>query len=141
MPKTEITYTQIGDYLIPNLTVPPENDTRPIGVWGAGVLWTPLPKAEAPTEPAGETRRHRDYLKNHRKAIYSIMLMDNTLQTHLADINEQAEDMFILLVKQLAENEGITEQLKADNQMLWVQEMNNIYNRATEIVNEELIYV
>ena len=120
MPKTEITYTQIGDYLIPNLTVPPENDTRPIGIWG---------------------RRHRDYLKNHRKAIYSIMLMDNTLQTHLADINEQAEDMFILLVKQLAENEGITEQLKADNQMLWVQEMNNIYNRATEIVNEELIYV
>ena len=120
MPKTEITYTQIGDYLIPNLTVPPENDTRPIGIWG---------------------RRHRDYLKNHRKAIYSIMLMDNTLHTHLADINEQAEDMFILLVKQLAENEGITEQLKADNQMLWVQEMNNIYNRATEIVNEELIYV
>lgn len=120
MPKTEITYTQIGDYLIPNLTVPPENDTRPIGIWGM---------------------RHRDYLKNHRKAIYSIMLMDNTLHTHLADINEQAEDMFILLVKQLAENEGITEQLKADNQMLWIQEMNNIYNRATEIVNEELIYV
>ena len=120
MPKTEITYTQIGDYLIPNLTVPPENDTRPIGIWG---------------------RRHRDYLKNHRKAIYSIMLMDNTLHTHLADINEQAEDMFLLLVKQLAENEGIAEQLKADNQMLWVQKMNNIYNRATEIVNEELIYV
>ena len=67
--------------------------------------------------------------------------MDNTLHTHLADINEQAEDMFLLLVKQLAENEGITEQLKADNQMLWVQKMNNIYNRATEIVNEELIYV
>ena len=120
MPKTEITYTQIGDYLIPNLTVPPENDTRPIGIWGM---------------------RHRDYLKNHRKAIYSIMLMDNTLHTHLADINEQAEDMFILLVKQLAENEGVTESLKAENQMLWVQKMNNIYNRATEIVNEELIYV
>ena len=120
MPKTEITYTQIGDYLIPNLTVPPEDDTRPIGIWGM---------------------RHRDYLKNHRKAIYSIMLMDNTLHTHLSDINEQAEDMFLLLVKQLAENEGITEQLKADNQMLWVQKMNNIYNRATEFVNEELIYV
>lgn len=120
MPKTEITYTQIGDYLIPNLTVPPENDTRPIGIWG---------------------RRHRNYLKNHRKTIYSIMLMDNTLHTHLADINEQAENMFLMLVKQLAENEGITEQLKADNQMLWVQKMNNIYNRATEIVNEELIYV
>ena len=97
MPKTEITYTQIGDYLIPNLIVPPEIDNRPIGIWG---------------------RRHRNYLKNHRKAIYSIMLMDNTLHAHLADINEQAEDMFLLLVKQLAENEGVTERLKADNQML-----------------------
>ena len=114
------TYHWEGDYLIPDLVLPPETDDRPIGTWG---------------------RRHRDYLKNHRKAIYSIMLMDNTLHTHLSDINEQAEDMFLLLVKQLAENEGITEQLKADNQMLWVQEMNNIYNRATEIVNEELIYV
>ena len=120
MPKTEITYTQIGDYLIPNLTVPPENDTRPIGVWG---------------------RRHRDYLKNHRKAIYSIMLMDNTLHTHLADINEQAEDMFCRLVNDMAKAEGITEQLKAENQMLWVGKMENIHNRATEIVNNELIYV
>ena len=118
--KTGISYTLQGDYYIPDFTLSPETDNRPIGVWG---------------------RRHRDYLKNHRKAIYSIMLMDNTLHTHLTDINEQAEDMFILLVKQLAENEGITEQLKANNQMLWVQEMNNIYNRATEIVNEELIYV
>ena len=118
--KTSISYTLQGDYYIPDLTVPPETDNRPIGVWG---------------------RRHRDYLKNHRKAIYSIMLMDNTLHTHLADINEQADDMFFRLVKDIAKIESITEQLKAENQMLWVQEMNNIYNRAMEIVNSELIYV
>ena len=113
-------HTRIGDYLITNLTVPPENDTRPIGVWG---------------------RRHRDYLKNHRKAIYSIMLMDNTLHSYLADINEQADDIFARLVKDMAKAEGITEQLKAENQMLWVQEINNIRNRAIEIINSELIYI
>ena len=77
----------------------------------------------------------------HKKAIFTIMLMNGTLQTYLADLNEKAEDMFIRLVKQLAKNEGITETLKADNQMLWVQRMNNIRNRATEIVNKELIYI
>jgi len=118
--KTGISYTLQGDYYIPNLTLPPEDDTRPIGIWGI---------------------RHRDYLKNHRKAIYSIMLMDNTLHSYLADINEHAEDMFFRLVKDMAKSEGITEQLKAENQMLWVQEMNNIRNRAMEIVNSELIYV
>ncbi len=69
------------------------------------------------------------------------MLMDNTLHSYLADLNEQADDMFSRLVKDIAKIEGITEQLKAENQMLWVQEMNNIYNRVTEIVNNELIYV
>ena len=118
--KTGISYTLQGDYYIPDFTLPPEDDTRPIGVWGM---------------------RHRDYLENHRKAIYSIMLMDNTLHSYLADINEHAEDMFFRLVKDMAKSEGITEQLKAENQMLWVQKMNNIRNRATEIVNSELIYV
>ena len=118
--KTGIGYTLQGDYYIPDLTLPPEDDTRPIGVWGM---------------------RHRDYLKNHRKAIYSIMLMDNTLHSYLADINEQADEMFNQLVKDMAKSEGITEQLKAENQMLWVQKMNNIRNRAMEIVNSELIYV
>ena len=118
--KTGIGYTLQGDYYIPDLTLPPEDDTRPIGVWGM---------------------RHRDYLKNHRKAIYSIMLMDNTLRSYLADINEQADEMFNQLVKDMAKAEDITEQLKAENQMLWVQKMNNIRNRATEIVNSELIYV
>ena len=118
--KTGIGYTLQGDYYIPDLTLQPEDDTRPIGVWGM---------------------RHRDYLKNHRKAIYSIMLMDNTLHSYLADINEQADEMFNQLVKDMAKSEGITEQLKAENQMLWVQKMNNIRNRAMEIVNSELIYV
>ena len=118
--KTGISYTLQGDYYIPDLTLPPEDDTRPIGIWGM---------------------RHKDYLKNHRKAIYSIMLMDNTLHSYLADINEEADDYFFRLIKQLAKSEGITEQLKAENQMEWIGRMNNIYNRATEIVNKELIFV
>ena len=117
--KTGISYTLQGDYYIPDFILPPETDSRPIGIWG---------------------RRHRDYLKNHRKAIYSIMLMDNTLHTYLADINEQAESMFSRLVNDMAKAEGITENLKAENQLEWVGRMNNIYNRATEIVNAELIY-
>ena len=118
--KTGIGYTLQGDYYIPDFTLPPEMDNRPIGIWG---------------------KRHRDYLKNHRKAVYSIMLMDNTLHSYLADINEQADDMFSRLVKDMAKAEGITEQLKAKNQMLWVQEMNNIRNRAMEIVNKEIIHL
>ncbi len=120
MPKTDITYTKIGDYFIPDLTLPLETDNRPIGVWG---------------------RRHKHYLMEQKKCIFTIMSMDNTLHTHLADLNEQAEDMFFRLVKEMAKAEGITEQLKAENQMLWVQRMNNIRNRAVEIVNAELIYV
>ena len=117
--KTGIGYTLQGDYYIPDLTLLPEKDNGPIGVWG---------------------RRHRDYLKNHRKAIYSIMLTANTLRSYLADINEQADDMFFRLVNDMAKSECVTEQLKTENPMLWVQKMNNIRNRATEIVNAELIY-
>ena len=116
----EITYTKVGDYLIPNLTLPPEKEHRPIGIWG---------------------KRHKRYLMEHNKAIFTIMLMNGTLQTYLADLNEQAEDMFLRLVKELAENEGVTEQFKAENQMEWVGRMNNIRNRATEIVYTELIFV
>ena len=116
----EITYTKVGNYLIPDLTLPPETDERPIGAWGM---------------------RHKRYLMEHKKAIFTIMQMNGTLPTYLADLNELSEDMFLRLVKQLAENEGITEQLKAENQMEWVGRMNNIRSRATEIVNSELIYV
>ena len=85
-------------------------------------------------------KRHLRYIKQHHKIRYTNLLTSCKLTAYLADINEQAEDMFFRLVKQLAEKEGITEQLKAENQMLWVARMNNIRNRATEIVNAELIY-
>lgn len=116
----KITYTKVGDYYLPDLTLPPEKETRPIGIWGM---------------------RRKKYLMNHQKALFTIMSMNNTLHTHLADINEQAEDMFFQLVNDIAKAEGITEQLKAENQMLWVQKMNNIRNRAMEVLNHDLIYI
>lgn len=111
------TYTQVGDYLLPNLKLP-EEEQQPIGVWG---------------------QRHQRYLKEHRRATYTALLASGKLNSYLADIDRQAEEMFLRLVKQMAANEGITEQLKADNQMGWVRKMNNIRNRAMEIVNSELI--
>ena len=113
------TYTQVGDYLIPDLTIPPEEQNIHIGVWGM---------------------RHKRYLMENQRVTFNIMQMNGTLWKHLADIDKQAEDMFSQLVKQMTKAEGITEQLKADNQMLWVQRMNNIRNRATEVVNAGLIY-
>ena len=112
------TYTQVGDYLLPNLELP-EEDQQPIGVWG---------------------QRHRRYLKEHRRASYAPLLTSGKLNGYLADIDRQAEEMFSRLVKQMAEAEGITEHLKADNQMEWVRRMNNIRNRAKEMVNNDLIY-
>ena len=85
-------------------------------------------------------KRHLRYIEQHHKIRYTNLLTSCKLTAYLADVNEQAEDMFFRLVKQLAENEGVTEQLKADNQILWVARLNNIRNRATEIVNTELIY-
>lgn len=112
------TYTQVGDYLLPDLKLP-EEEQQPIGVWG---------------------QRHRRYLKEHRRATYATLLTGGKLNGYLADIDRQAEEMFSRLVKQMAEMEGVTEQLKADNQMEWVDRMNNIRSRAMEIVNTELIY-
>ena len=112
------TYTQVGDYLLPDLKLP-EEEQQPIGVWG---------------------QRHRRYLKEHRRAAYATLLTSGKLNGYLADIDRQAEEMFLRLVKQIAEAEGVTEQLKADRQMEWVRRMNNIRNRAMEIVNTELIY-
>ena len=86
-------------------------------------------------------QRHRRYLKEHRRATYATLLASGKLNGYLADIDHQAEKMFSRLVKQMAETEGVTEQLKADNQMEWVRRMNNIRNRTMEIVNSELIYV
>ena len=112
-------YELQGDYYIPCLTIP-EEEQQPIGIWG---------------------RRHLRYIREHRKALYTELLLDGKLNGYLADLNEQAEDMFFRLVNELAEKEGITETLKAENQMLWVQRMNAVRETATEIVNNDLIYV
>ncbi len=104
-----------------------------------------LPDLRLPEQPKAEIgiwgKRHLRYIEQHHKIHYTNLLTSCKLTAYLADINEQAEDMFFRLVKQLAEKEGVTEQLKAENQMLWVRKMNNISNRATEIVNAELIYI
>lgn len=114
------TYTKQGDYLLPNLILPAEEETGYIGVWG----------------------QHRlNYLKHHRKVLYYNLLTSGKLHSYLADTEEHAQQLFSRLVKQYAEKEGITEQLKATDMMLWVQRMNNISNRVTEIVNSELIYI
>ena len=115
----KITYTQQGDYLRPNLKLP-EQPKVEIGIWG---------------------KRHLRYLKNHHPIIYTNLLTSCKLTAHLADIDREANEMFNRLVKQLAKQEGVTEQLKAENQILWVRRMNNIRNRAEEFVNSELIYV
>ena len=116
--NTEITYTRQGDYLLPDLTLP-EQDHREIGVWG---------------------ERRRRYLMNHHKILYYNLLTSCKLHDHLADVNEEAAEMFDRLVKQLSEKEGVTEQLKAEDQLLWARCMNNIRNRAQEIVNRELLF-
>lgn len=112
------TYEQQGDYLIPCLTIPPEEE-KPIGIW---------------------RQRHLRYLKTHCKITYTNLLTSGKLNAYLSDIDNQAEDMLFRLVKQIAEREDVTEQLKADNQMEWIAWMNNIRSRATEIVNHDIIY-
>ena len=111
-------YALQGDYYIPCLMIP-EDEQRPIGVWG---------------------RRHLRYIREYRKGLYNSLLLSGKLNGYLADLNEQAEDMFFRLVNELAEKEGITATLKAEDQMLWVQRMNSVQETATEIVNNELIY-
>ncbi|WP_302196922.1 TnpV protein [uncultured Ruminococcus sp.] len=116
--ETGGTYVQQGDYYLPCLSLP-EEEQKLVGVWG---------------------QRHARYLKQYHKVFYMNLLTSGKLNSYLADVDEQAEKMFSRLVKQLAEKENVTENLKAENQMLWVQKMNNIRNRATEIVNTEVIY-
>jgi len=112
-------YVRQGDYNLPCLSLPAEKENKPIGVWG---------------------QRHLRYLKQHRKVLYTNLLTSGKLDSYLADVDAQAEDMFLRLAEQMAEREGVTEQLKAENQMEWVGRMNNIRSRAMEIVNAELIY-
>ena len=112
-------YIRHGDYLIPCLTLPEEEEQRFIGVWG---------------------QRHKRYLKEHKRAAYITLLTSGRLNSYLADIEEQAQERFERIVEQMAESEGITEQLKATDQVAWVGEMNNIWSRTREVVNAELIY-
>ncbi len=116
--KNGLWYELQGDYYLPYLKLPEEPEVH-IGIWG---------------------QRHRRYLKSHRRALYTSLLTSGKLNDYLTDLNEQAEAMFSRLVKQLSEKEGVTEGLKAENQMLWVQRMNNVRNVAMEIVSSELIY-
>ena len=111
-------YELQGDYYIPCLILP-EEEQQPIGVWG---------------------QRHLRHIKQNSKVLYLNLLTSGKLNGYLADLDKQAEDMFFRLVKQMAEREGVTEKLKADNQMEWVARMNNIRSRATEIVNNDIIY-
>lgn len=111
-------YTQVGDYFLPDLKRP-EEEQNPVGDWGQRHLW---------------------YIRECRKTPYFSLLTSGRVNSYLADIDQQAEDMFLRLVKQMAEREGITEKLKAENQMLWTGKMNSIREAATEIVNNDLIY-
>ena len=116
--QTDGTYTMQGDYCLPNLTLPTEEE-RPIGVWA---------------------QRRLRYLKQHHKILYYNLLTSGKLQSHLADVEEEAQTLFLRLVKEYAEREGVTEQLKAENPMEWVQKMNNIRNRVAETVCADLIF-
>ena len=116
--KNGLWYEKQGDYYIPCLSLPEEKQ-KPVCIWG---------------------QRHLRYIKQHKRIFYANLLTSCKLNSYLADVNEQAENMFSRLVKDLAEKENVTEELKAENQMLWVQRMNSIRNRAAEIVNADLIY-
>ena len=112
-----ISYTLVGDYYIPDLELPEES--RPIGRWG---------------------RMHKAFLQEHRPGQYNALLLSGKLWTYLADLNEQATERCSLIIEQMKQAEGVTETMKADNQMLWVQSMNSIRNRAEEIIRQEMIY-
>ena len=116
--KNGLWYEKQGDYYLPCLELP-EEENKSIGIWG---------------------QRHLRYIKQHKRVFYANLLTSCKLNSYLADIDEQAENMFSRLVEELAEKEKVTEKLKAENQMLWVQRMNSIRNRATEVVNTDVIY-
>lgn len=117
--NTNIQYRQVGDYNIPNLILPPEEANITLGKWGM---------------------LHKDYLLKHKKVLFATLLAEAKLYHHCAEIENQARVMFDTLVEQMKKAEGVTEQLKEENQMKWVCRMNNIKQRATEIVNNKLIY-
>ena len=113
------TYTLQGDYYLTDLALPAEEETQPIGIWG---------------------QRHKRYLQDHKRVTYTNLLTSGNLNAYLADINEQAENMFSRLVKEMAKMQGVTEQLKTKNRMVWVGKMNSIRNAAIEVANKEIIF-
>lgn len=115
---TGISYTLVGDYYIPDLKLP-TTENKPIGIWG---------------------RKRLAFIKEHKKFLFNQLVLSWKLNSHLAEINEQATEMLDRLTEQMAKTEGVTEKLKEENQLEWVQRMNSIRNRAEEIVNAELIY-
>ena len=117
--KNSINYRCVGDYLIPNLILPPEETAITLGKWGM---------------------LHKDYLEKHNRVMFNLLLTQGRLYQHCAEVENQARAMFDMLVEQMKEAESVTEQLKEENQMEWVQRMGNIQQRATEIVTKELIY-
>lgn len=117
---SKITYRQVGDYLIPNLIIPPEEANVKLGKWGM---------------------LHKTYLEKHKKVLFSTLLMQGKLYQHCAEIENQARDMFDALVEQMKVAEGVTEELKEQDQWAWVQRMSNIQQLAREIVCSELIYI
>ena len=116
---SKITYRQVGDYLIPNLKLPPEETRVTLGKWGM---------------------MHKTYLEKHKKVLFSLLLAQGKLYQHCAEVENQARDMYHTLIEQMKESEGVTEQLKEQDQWEWVQRMENIQQRASEIVCKELIH-
>ena len=118
--NTNIIYRQVGDYNMPNLILPPEEANIKLGKWGM---------------------LHKDYLIKRKKVLFTTLLIQGKLYQHCAEVEKQAQQMFDALVEQMKEAEGVTEQMKDDNQFEWVQKMNNIFNRVTEIITAESIYI
>ncbi len=116
--ESKIIYCQVGDYMIPNITLPPEETKVELGMWGM---------------------KHKDYLMKNKRVLFNIMLTKGMLHQHLAEVDKQAEELFFRLIDDIAKAEGVNEQLKAENQMEWVCRMNNIKSRAREIVCADLI--
>ena len=118
--KKSISYRRVGDYFIPNLIIPPEEAKITLGKWGM---------------------MYKSYLEKHKKVLLSLLLGQGKLYQHCAEIEKQANEMYDALIEQMKKAEGVTEQLKEENQLEWIQRMNNIQHRANEIVCKELIYV
>ena len=117
--ESKITYRRVGDYFIPNLVLPPEEAKIRLGKWGM---------------------MHKSYLEKHKKVLFSLLLGQGKLYQHCAEVENQARDMYDTLIEQMKEAEGVTEQLKEENQLEWIQRMGNIQQRATEVVSNEIIF-